>query len=79
MEEYKKKLARCLAETGALFFDNNLVLKDGRPTPYFINMAMFKTGRLSLEMGSFFAGMMVSHGLVEKTDIIAQKSSTISQ
>ena len=70
MEEYKKRLARCLAETGALFFDNNLVLKDGRPTPYFINMAMFKTGRLSLEMGSFFAGMMVSHGLVKETDII---------
>ena len=70
MEEYKKQLARCLAGTGALFFDNNLVLKDGRPTPYFINMAMFKTGRLSLEMGSFFAGMMVSHGLVKKTDII---------
>jgi len=70
MEEYKKKLARCLAETGALFFDNNLVLKDGRPTPYFINMAMFKTGRLSLEMGSFFAGMMVSHGLIKETDII---------
>jgi orotate phosphoribosyltransferase len=70
MEEYKKRLARCLAETGALFFDDNLVLKDGRPTPYFINMAMFKTGRLSLEMGSFFAGMMVSHGLVKETDII---------
>jgi len=29
-------------------------------------MAMFKTGRLSLEMGSFFAGMMVSHGLVKE-------------
>jgi orotate phosphoribosyltransferase len=37
MEEYKKKLATILAETGALFFDKNLVLKDGRPTPYFVN------------------------------------------
>ena len=42
MEDYKKRLARTLAETGALFFDKGLILKDGRPTPYFVNMAMFK-------------------------------------
>jgi orotate phosphoribosyltransferase len=33
-------------------------------------MAMFKTGRLSLRLGSFFAGMMVGRGLVDKTDVI---------
>ncbi len=70
MEEYKKRLARGLAETGALFFGRDLVLKDGRPTPYFVNMGMFKTGRLCLEMGAFFAGMMLSRGLIEDTDII---------
>jgi len=70
MEGYKKKFAMTLAETGALFFDRGLILKDGRPTPYFVNMAMFKTGRLSIEMGSFFVGMMVSQGLVEGTDVI---------
>jgi orotate phosphoribosyltransferase len=70
METYKKRLAHTLAETGALFFDSQLILKDGRPTPYFVNMAMFKTGRLALEMGTFFADMMVSKGLVEGTDII---------
>jgi len=70
MEDYKKRLALTLAETGALFFGRDLMLKDGRPTPYFVNMAMFKTGRLSLEMGSFFAGMMLSRGLVRDTDII---------
>ena len=70
MEDYKKKLAQTLAETGALFYDKGLVLKDGRPTPYFVNMAMFKTGRLSLEIGSYFAGMMVSLALVKETDII---------
>jgi len=53
MEEYKQKLATILAETGALFFDKNLVLKDRRPTPYFVNLGMFRTGRLSMEMGSF--------------------------
>ncbi|MBW1680143.1 MAG: hypothetical protein JRJ35_01230 [Deltaproteobacteria bacterium] len=70
METYKKELALTLAETGALFFDEGLVLKDGRPTPYFVNMAMFRTGRLSLKMGSFFAGMMVAEGLAERTDVI---------
>lgn len=70
MEKYKKQMAGSLAETGALFFGEDLVLKDGRPTPYFVNMAMYRTGRLCLELGSFFAGMMVSGGLVEKTDII---------
>jgi len=70
MEDYKKRLARILAETGALFFNENLILKDGRPTPYFVNLAMFKTGRLSLELGSFFASMMVSQGLVKETDIL---------
>ena len=70
MEEYKKRLAVTLAETGAIFFEKDLVLKDGRPTPYFVNMAMFRTGRLSIEMGSFFAGMMMSEGLVKDMDII---------
>ena len=70
MEEYKKRLAVTLAETEALFFENDLVLKDGRPTPYFVNLAMFKTGRLALEMGTFFSDMIVSKGLVEETDII---------
>ena len=70
MEDYKKRLAVTLAETGAVFFDENLVLKDGRPTPYFVNMGMFRTGRLSLEMGAFFAEMMAQRGLVDSTDII---------
>jgi len=70
MENHVKRLARTLAETGALFFDMDLVLKDGRPTPYFVNMAMFKTGRLSLLMGSFFAEMMVSRGLEKRVDVI---------
>ena len=70
MQPYKQQFARTLGETGALFFDEGLVLKDGRPTPYFVNMAMFRTGRLALELGSFFAGMMVSQGIAGQTDII---------
>ncbi len=70
MEDYKKQLALTLADIRALFFDKNLVLKDGRPTPYFINMAAFNTGRLILQIGSFFAAMLVSRGLVKNADII---------
>ena len=70
MENYKKRFANILAETGAIFFDENLILKDGRPTPYFVNLGMFRTGRLSMEIGSFFADMMIARGLVEGTDII---------
>jgi orotate phosphoribosyltransferase len=70
IEEYKKELAITLAETGALFFDQNLILKDGRPTPYFLNFGMFRTGQLSMDLGSHFAAMMVEQGLAEKTDII---------
>lgn len=69
-DNYKEKLALLLAETGALFFQEGLVMKDGRPTPYFINMGMFRTGGLEIELGAFFARMMIAEGLVEKTDII---------
>jgi len=70
MNSYEQNFARMLAETGALFFDEGLTLKDGRPTPYFVNMAMFKTGRLSLEIGSYFASMMVSADLCSRIDVI---------
>jgi orotate phosphoribosyltransferase len=70
MERYKQQFALTLAKTGALFFDEGLVLKDGRPTPYFVNMAMFKTGRLALEMGTFFAGLMVAQGIADQADIV---------
>ncbi len=70
MEEYKKRLAEALAGTGALFFDDGLVLKDGRPTPYFVNLGMFRTGRLAMELGAVFADMMVQQRLAVATDIV---------
>jgi len=74
MEEYKKRLSVMLAETGALFFDKDLILKDGRPTPYFVNSGKLNTGRLFLEIGSFFAEMLVTTSLVDKIDIIVGPS-----
>ncbi|MBN1907191.1 MAG: hypothetical protein JW927_19075 [Deltaproteobacteria bacterium] len=70
MEEYKQRLARLLAQTGALFFDDNLILKDTRPTPYFVNFGMFRTGKLVRELGSLFSDMIMGTGLISKTDII---------
>lgn len=70
MEDYKKQLALILAETGSLFFDKDLILKDRRPTPYFVNFGMFRTGRLSMALGSFFAEMMMDRGFIDNTDII---------
>jgi orotate phosphoribosyltransferase len=70
MEEYKQRLARLLAETGALFFADNLILKDTRPTPYFVNFGMFRTGKLVRELGSLFSDMIIGTGLISKTDII---------
>ncbi|MBI4773579.1 MAG: hypothetical protein HY788_05255 [Deltaproteobacteria bacterium] len=70
MEQYRKAFARLLAETGALFFDKGLVLKDGRPTPYFVNMGGFRTGKLNYELGGFFAELLVRSGLLEHTDVI---------
>jgi len=74
MEEYKKRLSLALSETGALFFDKGLVLKDGRPTPYFVNIGKFNTGRLLIELGSFFAEMLAEKSLLHKIDIIVGPS-----
>jgi len=81
MEEYKKRFAVVLAQTKALFFGQNLVLKDGRITPYFVNMGMFRTGRLSLELGSIFAEMMKSNGIINDINVIlgpSYKGSSIA-
>jgi len=74
MEDYKKRLSIMLAETGALFFDKDLILKDGRPTPYFVNLGKLNTGRLFLEIGSFFAEMLVATSLVDTIDVIVGPS-----
>ena len=46
MKPYQEDLAAILAESQALFFQDGLTLKDGRPTPYFVNFGLFRTGRL---------------------------------
>lgn len=70
MREYQKKFSQVLALSGALFFDEGLLLKDGRPTPYFVNTGMFNSGKLNFELGSRYADMLVEEGLADSVDII---------
>ena len=74
MQDYQKEFARALAESGALFFADGLRLKDGRPTPYFINMGVFRTGRLSSLVGSLMARLMVDRGMAERIDVVVGPS-----
>lgn len=81
LEQYQKNFVNLLVGTGALFFDQGLVLKDGRPTPYFVNMGKFNTGETNFLLGSFYADMLVSGGIVDGVDIIfgpSYKASAIA-
>ncbi|MBU1741095.1 MAG: hypothetical protein KKC37_06080 [Proteobacteria bacterium] len=69
-----RSLIRLLAETGALFFADDLRLKDGRPTPYFVNVGAFRTGRLVLEMGRGLAAMIERQGLLDRVDVVVGPS-----
>jgi orotate phosphoribosyltransferase len=82
MKPYQQRLARLLAESGALFFRSGLRLKDGRPTPYFVNLGIFRTGRLAWELGGCFAEWMVDADLADQVDVLlgpSYKGSAIAQ
>jgi orotate phosphoribosyltransferase len=70
MQDHQKAFARLLADTGALFFAQGLRLKDGRPSPYFVNMGLFRTGRLNSLLGSYLAQMIVANDLAGGIDVI---------
>ncbi|HMK64200.1 MAG TPA: hypothetical protein VK564_00300 [Thermodesulfobacteriota bacterium] len=81
LKPYQKEFAVFLAETGSLFFREGLVLKDGRPSPYFVNMGRLCTGKLSLKLGSFFARCLMESDCLPKVDIIlgpSYKGSSIA-
>ncbi len=68
--DYFQDVARFLARTGALFFDRGLRLKDGRPTPYFVNLGRVNTGRAGLALAGFFARMLHDEGLIDEETVI---------
>ena len=70
MEPYQENLISLLAREKALFFDDNLFLKDGRPTPYFVNSGKLNKGRESFELGRLYAQMLVEKNLVDKFDVL---------
>jgi orotate phosphoribosyltransferase len=81
-EDYISRLARLLAASGCLFFAPSLRLKDGRPTPYFINFGNLRTGRLSWELGRCYAHWLMSSPYQAQIDVIvgpSYKGSAIAQ
>jgi orotate phosphoribosyltransferase len=82
LKAFQQEFARFLAETGSLFFKKGLVLKDGRPSPYFVNMGRFSTGKLTFRLGSFFGRFLAESGKLPEVDIIlgpSYKGSAIAQ
>lgn len=82
MPDYKIRLARLLARSGCLFFAPELRLKDGRPSPYFVNLGRLRTGRLSLELGQCFAQWISQSPLADKLNVLvgpSYKGSAIAQ
>ena len=82
LQPFQQEFARILAETGSLFFRPGLVLKDGRPSPYFVNLGKFSTGQWSYRLGSFFARFLVESGRLPEVDVIlgpSYKGSAIAQ
>jgi orotate phosphoribosyltransferase len=84
MKPYQENFTRRLASTGALFFKSGLDLKDGRGTPYFVNIGKFNDGDSSYELGCLYAGIVVDNLINKgkKVDIISgpsYKASAIAQ
>ncbi|MCB2225675.1 MAG: hypothetical protein KQH53_03275 [Desulfarculaceae bacterium] len=82
LKPYQQRLARLLAASGALFFAPELRLKDGRPTPYFVNLGKINTGRLIMELGRCLAGWIADHDLAGEVEVIvgpSYKGSALAQ
>lgn len=82
LKPYQQEFALFLAEAGSLFFRKGLVLKDGRPSPYFVNMGRLCTGKLSFRLGSFFTRLLLESNRLPEVDILlgpSYKGSAIAQ
>ncbi|MDR1080715.1 MAG: hypothetical protein LBQ79_07085 [Deltaproteobacteria bacterium] len=74
MSKIKEELALLLAESRALFFADGLTLKDGRPSPYFVNFGLFRTGRLASELGRIMADFLVATQTTDGFDVLVGPS-----
>lgn len=74
LTQHQKNFANLLAKYG-LLFGNGLILKDGRPTPYFVNIGKFNTGKLNFELGTSYTDMIMdttvgSRKLIDLIDVV---------
>ncbi|UQZ88681.1 hypothetical protein C4J81_05470 [Deltaproteobacteria bacterium Smac51] len=74
MKSYQKDLAILLAQSQALFFKDGLTLKDGRPTPYFVNFGLFRSGRLISDLGRIMAEFLIDRKLDGTFDVLVGPS-----
>lgn len=74
MKPYQKDLALLLAQSQALFFKDGLRLKDGRPSPYFVNFGLFRSGHLISELGRIMADYLYDSGLEHEFDVLVGPS-----
>jgi len=59
MEIFKEEFSKLLANSKALFFADGLFLKDGRSTPYFVNVGNFAdSANLRWQFASAYASMI---------------------
>lgn len=56
--KYQEEFVMFLANSGALFFKEGLKLKDGRPTPYFLNTGKISHGSSTIRLAEAYAGMI---------------------
>jgi orotate phosphoribosyltransferase len=74
MKTCQRELATLLAESRALYFEEGLTLKDGRPTPYFVNFGLFRTGRLVCELGRIMADFLMDTKTAADFDVLVGPS-----
>jgi orotate phosphoribosyltransferase len=55
LSNYRKNFINILAKSGAIFFKEGLHLKDGRPTPYFINFGKINDAKSSSRVANALA------------------------
>jgi orotate phosphoribosyltransferase len=82
MDDYQTRLAFLLARSGCLFFAPGLTLKDGRPSPYFVNFGNLRSGKLSWELGCCYAQWLWQSPYKGQVDVIvgpSYKGSAIAQ
>lgn len=64
MEQYKAEFIEFMVESGVLTF-GDFVTKSGRPTPYFMNAGLYRTGDHLRRLGEFYADAVIQAGYLD--------------